>query len=514
MTKQMNFKPQLLNRRRRIWLSVCVVLLVAPFLFLVSERVRGQKSLANYLRQLANQGEKLAIDDLIPPESEGPNGASDLMNAFERLVPGTVLLEHTPPLTRIVPSGRAIVGFAQPDWSEGEQKFDWQQLSADLQTNAAALGEVRRALAAPSFRNEIDFRTGFDVPLPHLSAPRQIAQWLSAAMQDAIRERRADEAAANLVAQIHLPRVLIEDRLAISELLRSAAATMARNATWEALQWDGWSDEQLAAIQAAWERQDFLGTLAQSFEGERVFIQHSYERIRQSNQRTVEYLYWTEDYPLWEEPDPFAERTAVERLARFFKRQVYCRVWRFAWSHQDQRRSAEFMQRLLQVSRQAAIAKSWTAVEAEIDAIQYESVDWNFYDRWRYPSPATIIALPSIVRRMLQAETERSMALSAIGVHRYRLRHGHWPPTLEALIPQFLSEMPVDCMDGTPLRYRVEPDGGFLLYSMGIDGKDDGTDNTLLPEKTNHRNLWERRDFVWPRVATREEIELERVAAD
>jgi hypothetical protein len=503
-----------LNRRRKKWLSVCCVVLVAPFLFLVAERVRGQKSLANYLRQLASQGEKLTIDELFTPASEGPNGVSELMNAFERLVPGTVLLEHTPPLMRIVPSGRAMVGFAESDWAEGEQKFDWQQLSADLQTNAVALAEVRRALAAPAFRNEIDYRTGFDLPLPHLSAPRQIAQWLSAAMQDAIREGRADEAAANLVAQIHLPRVLIEDRLAISELIRGAAAAMARNATWEALQWDGWSDEQLVTIQAAWERQDFIGTLAQSLEGERVFIQHSYERIRQSNQRTVEYLYWTEDYPLWEEPDPFAERTALERLARFFKRQVYCRIWRFAWSHQDQRRAAESTQRLLEISRKAAVAKSWTAVDAEIDAIQYESENWNFYDRWRHPSPSTIIVLPSVIRRMLQAETERSMALSVIGIQRYRLRHGHWPPTLDALVPQFLREVPMDCMDGTPLRYRVEPDGGFLLYSIGIDGRDDGADNTLSPGKTNHRNLWERRDFVWPRTATSEEAEVERTAAD
>jgi hypothetical protein len=29
-------------------------------------------------------------------------------------------------------------------------------------------------------------------------------------------------------------------------------------------------------------------------------------------------------------------------------------------------------------------------------------------------------------------------------------------------------------MDGQPLRYRPNPDGTFLLYSVDLDGRDDG----------------------------------------
>jgi hypothetical protein len=61
-------------------------------------------------------------------------------------------------------------------------------------------------------------------------------------------------------------------------------------------------------------------------------------------------------------------------------------------------------------------------------------------------------------------------------------------------------------MDGKPIKYRLDAGGAFVLYSVGADGKDDGGDTGLLPNKTNLRNLWDRRDYVWPSPALRDEI--------
>jgi hypothetical protein len=44
----------------------------------------------------------------------------------------------------------------------------------------------------------------------------------------------------------------------------------------------------------------------------------------------------------------------------------------------------------------------------------------------------------------------------------------------------------------------------------GENGKDDGGDTTPLPGKTSLRNLWDRKDFVWPSPALPEEIEAYR----
>jgi len=87
---------------------------------------------------------------------------------------------------------------------------------------------------------------------------------------------------------------------------------------------------------------------------------------------------------------------------------------------------------------------------------------------------------------------------------------GKLPTSLDSLVPAFLPKVPVDYMDGTAIKYRPGADGTCTLYSVGEDLKDNGGDTTLPPEKKNFRNLWDRKDFVWPAAALPEEVEAYR----
>ena len=55
----------------------------------------------------------------------------------------------------------------------------------------------------------------------------------------------------------------------------------------------------------------------------------------------------------------------------------------------------------------------------------------------------------------------------------YRAKHNRYPVRLEELSPAFLKRIPKDVFTGEELRYRRQADG-YLLYSVGINGKDDG----------------------------------------
>src|SRR5438876_1076887 len=68
------------------------------------------------------------------------------------------------------------------------------------------------------------------------------------------------------------------------------------------------------------------------------------------------------------------------------------------------------------------------------------------------------------------------LAVVSIAIKRYQLRHGKLPAGLDGLVPEFLAEVPRDRMDGKPLRYRVNAQAGFMLYSVGSDGIDNGGD--------------------------------------
>jgi hypothetical protein len=107
----------------------------------------------------------------------------------------------------------------------------------------------------------------------------------------------------------------------------------------------------------------------------------------------------------------------------------------------------------------------------------------------------------------MRAETERSLVIAAVALKRHAIRHGKLPQTLSELVPEFLPSEPVDYMDGHPLRFHLRSDGEFVLYSVGEDGQDDHGEASLRPGKTNWRQIWDRKDVVWPGPATDAEVE-------
>lgn len=64
-------------------------------------------------------------------------------------------------------------------------------------------------------------------------------------------------------------------------------------------------------------------------------------------------------------------------------------------------------------------------------------------------------------------------AVAALASERFRLAHGSWPDSISGLVPEFLSETPIDPFDGQPLRLRHLKDS-LVIYSIGPDGNDDG----------------------------------------
>jgi hypothetical protein len=90
---------------------------------------------------------------------------------------------------------------------------------------------------------------------------------------------------------------------------------------------------------------------------------------------------------------------------------------------------------------------------------------------------------------LAQKQTLANEAFIACGLERYRLAHGQYPETLEALVPQFAEKLPHDIIGGQPLKYRRTADSQFVLYSVGWNETDDGG----VPGKTIPEGDW-----VWP----------------
>jgi hypothetical protein len=63
----------------------------------------------------------------------------------------------------------------------------------------------------------------------------------------------------------------------------------------------------------------------------------------------------------------------------------------------------------------------------------------------------------------------------ALAVEVFRRTAGHPPATLNELVPTFLAQIPADPFTGSPLKY-VSDAAGYRVYSVSINGKDDGGD--------------------------------------
>jgi hypothetical protein len=106
----------------------------------------------------------------------------------------------------------------------------------------------------------------------------------------------------------------------------------------------------------------------------------------------------------------------------------------------------------------------------------------------------SMMLLPALERFPLRgaiAQTTADQAALACALERYRLANGRFPDTLDALVPQFISQLPHDVITGEPYKYRRTADRQFVLYSVGWNEKDDGgvPGKTLFDEKEG--------DWVW-----------------
>jgi len=87
------------------------------------------------------------------------------------------------------------------------------------------------------------------------------------------------------------------------------------------------------------------------------------------------------------------------------------------------------------------------------------------------------------------------IALALAAHHRDR---GRYPAKLNDLAPKYLPAIPDDLFSGKPLIYRLT-DNGYLLYSVGVNGRDDNGRNVAHQkgEPSMPPPLRTRDDIAW-----------------
>ena len=174
--------------------------------------------------------------------------------------------------------------------------------------------------------------------------------------------------------------------------------------------------------------------------------------------------------------------------------------WCLFWSYSDEKSALQIFQALTDAARMAENTCSYQSAKSSV-ITSFEQLGVGKPDvgadgiridideretRWLFSEGAHDSF--RLLRMSLAAETTRDLVITAIALKRYEIRHQHLPGTLQELVPDFVKTVPIDWMDGQPLRYRPNSDGTFLLYSVGENGKDDGGNTSL--EKHDRGHVW------------------------
>ncbi len=372
-----------------------------------------------------------------------------------------------------------------------EQMSSWEQFAEQVGLAREPLHVVRACLQEPVPPELVDYSQGLNAGLPADKAAGAIGVWLSATALEDLHQRDLDGATKNLLAIVDLIKFLRNCRRTTLQMLRALTGERGLNRTWEALQAEGWTDEQLAKLQAGWEKASVIDEFESAIEVERAIVLDEWDRELQRPMGQLVNWYNSNLFS-------WGDMSGLMRNA----------VWCLAWEQQDETRWVRRSKKGVDDVRAALNASKWIVARDRFKQTEREEweIHWGLYNRWRYQTfllagyswPENLV---HEVKRVLEYETYREMTITAIALKRFELRHGKPPTDLATLVPEFLGRIPHDYMDGGSLRYRLNTDGTWTLYSVGEDGVDNGGDPRRTERGRLFYSVWDGRDAVWPSAA-------------
>jgi hypothetical protein len=473
--------------------------------------LRAKARLAAFKRTLVAQGVVLDIAKLIPPAPAGTNRIAELRSAAMGLQESPGL----PTLMRGVAPGRARVSWRQEKLMSHQANDCWPDTLQFVADNAAAISNLVLALEDSDCLWEArNYQAGMaKLPFQHPTMGRKVAHALMVAAAVSLRQGRSEESWQRLRALTVLAQQQHrEEPVLISQLVRWGIQSRSLNATWEALQAQGWEDGQWTQLQAHWLNMVSTNDLILALQMERAWGVQLLEECRQQPVMLADALALNTGAattPL----DMVKEIVEGQQggFQGFVRRAVSPWAWPYWWSYEDE----EYYLKHTRAVADAAVELNTTSFVRVTNSLQQVLSALGEPSEMRFLfSHGMIDKEFKPLERIAAVRVAAAMTATAIALKRHHLRHGRHPESLAELIPALLPALPRDWMDGGTLRYRREADGGYLLWSVGADGKDDGGDAAMpTPPSAGNAHQWLKgRDIVWPRPATAEEVDRDNEA--
>lgn len=298
---------------------------------------------------------------------------------------------------------------------------------------------IRRALQRPYSQMQGVYANPNTVPGVLFSSVRNFVQTLGARAQCHLLLGRPEEALADLTLIYDFSRRILagqQPATGLSAMANQAVFGLYAGQIDEGLRLQGWRDPQLIALQDQLKTIDVLSPVKQAYTMEAVISHRALASVPSAG---------------------MVKRTAWARLCP--------KGW--GYLHDVARLDLDFGRlACFDTDNHTIFADKAIAAAEESHAL----------DRGPFAFVASLGQgdFERGCQNTAHSQTEINQALIACALERFRLAHGEYPETLDALVPQFLDAIPHDVIGGQPLHYHRAADGTFVLYSVGWNGRDDG----------------------------------------
>ncbi|MGO8766287.1 MAG: hypothetical protein ACLQSR_14265 [Limisphaerales bacterium] len=299
----------------------------------------------------------------------------------------------------------------------------------------------------------------YDVVVPHLAALKQCSLVLRLRAIAEMQDGQSDKALADVKLMLRLIDSIQTEPFLISHLVRLAMMQITLQPIYEGLAEHKWSDAQLAELDSDLAKLDFLADYEFSMRGERALAIASVDYFRRhQNRREIEEFF-----------DMISEdENGQPSNADFLIPLLY--LIPSGWFYQNELAVAQLQQQWLLriVDPEKHLVSPGMVNQVSARVANQKTTLHNLFVHGLAP------ALGSSVIKFTYAQVDVDLARVAIALERYRLAHGNYPDSLDALAPQFMQEVPHDIINGEPLHYQKTDDWQFILYSVGWNETDDG----------------------------------------
>ena len=412
--------------------------------------------------------------------------------------------------------GKAIISWAQAEIRYEDWSNSWDELHGALAQNSEGFKLLNQITHNAIFDFNLQYAQRFEMTITNLVFEKKSAQKLSANAIYDLHAGDAVSAAKNVRTILVLVNGTGEERTVISQLVRMAIAQIAAADTWELLQSTNLTDESLAELQKRWSQLEFIQALERAFAVEREGALTTAAKWRSSNSELEHYFDLEKRVQTVLGKDDEAGDSFLAKLK--LKAEIF--LWRYWWSYPDELRYLKGYDVLANAAKSAETNGVYQVAlenqDSELDRLGIlklnNSLDALFSGEKDFHSmiSESIVTLSSVTRKVMRMEAAKQTIIVAIALKRYQLKHGNYPPDLNSLVTEFLASIPLDPVDGKPLRYKLNSDGTFLLYSVGENGVDHGGNPALEKGVKSSSYYWQNPhalDWVWPQPATAAEIQ-------